>query len=151
MEAGYLENVEQAVMVITDGLLVCFVLLTSLICLLNLFNSIQSWIQESTREYGVLQAVGMTKAQMKKMVLFQCGGIFFRSILMAAAGTGLLVFLIYRGSTLIFGNLILPLPIGLFLLAAALVAVLLAAFAVRSLKKELKKELFSGIRGENLL
>lgn len=151
MEAGYLENVEQAVMVIADGLLVCFVLLTSLICLLNLFNSIQSWIQESAREYGVLQAVGMTKVQMKKMVLFQCGGIFLRSILMTAAGTVLLVFLIYRGSTLIFGNLILPLPIGLFLLAAVLVAVLLAAFAVRSLKKELKKELFSGIRGENLL
>ncbi|MFR8548053.1 MAG: FtsX-like permease family protein [Lachnospiraceae bacterium] len=138
-ESGYIQSIEHAVVALADGLLLSFVILSSLICLLNLFNSVRGWMAGSIREYAVLRSVGMTKGQMRQMLLLQCGGIILRAVLLALLGSGLLIAVIYNGMTVIFGNLVLQFPLLLFVLAVLLVGIVLAVFSFWSLKKELEQ------------
>ena len=87
----------------------------------------------------MLRSVGMTKGQMRQMLLLQCGGIILRAVLLALLGSGLLIAVIYNGMTVIFGNLVLQFPLLLFVLAVLLVGIVLAVFSFWSLKKELEQ------------
>lgn len=151
IETGYTRNLQQVLVLLADLLLAGFVLLTSVICLLNLFNSIRGWIQGSRQELAILCSVGMTAAQMKKMLLLQCAGIFIRSLAVAAIVCWGLVTAVRRGVIFIFGNLTLELPVFWVIGSIVLAAAVLVFLSIRSLKKELKTELFSSIRGGNLL
>ena len=129
-EAGVQDNLQHSLLQIADILLACFVVLTSVICLLNLFNSIRGWSEENTREFAVLRSVGMTKRQMEKMLLYECLGIILKAVLFAGVFAGLLVFFIRIGVTGIFGNLRIPFPVAETVLSAVLAGGVLVMFAL---------------------
>lgn len=119
-EAGIQDDLQSSLLRIADTLLACFVVLTSVICLLNLFNSIRGWSEENAKEFAVLHSVGMTKRQMEKMLLFECLGIMLKAVLLAAVFVGILVIFIRIGVTQIFGNLRIPFPAAETALSAVL-------------------------------
>ena len=125
---GTQENLMNTLVRIADMLLGCFVVLTSVICLLNLFNSIRGWRDESRRDQAVLYSVGMTSGQMHKMLLYECAGIFLRAVVWAGICSGLLYLLIQAGVTKIFGNLRLPFPLAGAAFSAVLAGGVLAVF-----------------------
>ncbi len=127
---GSQENLMNTLVQIADVLLGCFVVLTSVICLLNLFNSIRGWRDESRQEWAVLYSVGMTKGQLRKMLLYECLGIFLRAVLWAGICSGLLYTLIQAGVTKIFGNLRLPFPIAGAAFSVVLAGGVLAVFTL---------------------
>ena len=127
---GSQENLMNTLVQIADVLLGCFVVLTSVICLLNLFNSIRGWRDESRQEWAVLYSVGMTKGQLRKMLLYECLGIFLRAVLWAGICSGLLYMLIQAGVTKIFGNLRLPFPIAGAAFSVVLAGGVLAVFTL---------------------
>lgn len=134
-KAGYVQSLESTVVTLADCLLLSFVVLASLICFLNLFNSVRGWIQESAQDYAVLWSVGTTGGQLKKMLLLQCCGILLRAILIAVFGAGVLIAMIRFGMITIFGNLRLELPLVLFALSALLTGGILVSFGIASLKR----------------
>ncbi len=108
---GLQETIKKSISSIVDVMLIGFVVLTSVICLLNLFNSIRGWILESRQEFAVLQPVGMAGGQMRKMLLYECMGIFLWTLLQAGVFSGLLICGVRFGLTRIFGTLVLPTPL----------------------------------------
>ncbi len=60
-------------------LLLCFVLLTSVICLLNLYNSIHGWIAEQKPHFAMLVSVGATQEQIRRMLMYETLQIFLGS------------------------------------------------------------------------
>lgn len=134
-KAGYVQSLESTVITLADCLLLSFVILASLICLLNLFNSVRGWIQESAQDYTMLWSVGATGVQLKKMLLLQCGGIFLRVMFQAVFGAGILIAAIRFGMITIFGSLRLEIPLALFILSALVTGGILAALSIERLKK----------------
>lgn len=118
VEAGMQDSLQTSLLRIADILLACFVLLTSVICLLNLFNSIRGWSEVNIREFMMLNSVGMTKRQMTKMLLYECLGIILKAMLWAGVFIALLTVLIQTGVTHIFGNLRIQFPVPEMVLSA---------------------------------
>ena len=117
-----------ALYTIIQVLLICFVVLTSVICLLNLYNSISGRMTERKREFAILLSVGMTKKQLKKMLLAESWGILLQSLLLTAIASAFCIFLIRECLTRIFGNIVLPLPLPAF--SASFLITLLAVFLI---------------------
>lgn len=140
----------RALVRIADTLLGCFVALSSVICLLNLFNSVKGWISGRGQELAILRSAGMTESQMKKMALLECLGIFAEAAALAAVCCGVLIFGLRKGIELIVGRMVIPLPAAGFVAAALLAAGALAGIALYSLKTECRKDMFESIRSENI-
>lgn len=150
VEVGYMDSIEEAISGIVDVMLISFVLLTSVICLLNLFNSIRGWILESRQEFAVLRSVGMAGGQARKMLLYECMGIFLWALLLAGLFSGLLIWVVRFGLTRIFGTLVLPVPWIGMAAAAVIVGVVLTGLALYGLGKERQEDLFETIRRESV-
>lgn len=150
MATDYQATIQEAIIGIVHILLSCFVFLTSIICLLNLFNSIRSRVNDRSREFAIMESVGMAKVQIEKMLFYESIGIVLKSILYAGLIAFPLIYLIQFGLTEIFGPMTLKLP---WLLAAA--AVLAAGMAVILLtkycyQKEKQENIMESIRNESV-
>lgn len=150
VEVGYMDSIAEAISGIVDVMLISFVLLTSVICLLNLFNSIRGWILESRQEFAVLRSVGMAGGQMRKMLLYECTGIFLWALLLAGVFSGLLISVVRFGLTRIFGTLVLPVPWTGMAAAAVIVGIVLTGLALYDFGKERQEDLFESIRRESI-
>lgn len=149
-ETGYQLTMVNAISGIVDVMLFSFVVLTSVICLLNLFNSIRGWRLESRQEMAVLRSVGMAAGQMKKMLLYECMGIFLWALLLAGIFSGLLVTCVRFGLVRIFGNLELPMPWTGIVGAAVIVGAVLIGLTLYGFGKERQEDLFESIRRESV-
>ncbi len=149
-ETGGEFTLVNAISGIVDVMLASFVALTSVICLLNLFNSIRGWRLESRQEFAVLRSVGMAGGQMKKMLLYECLGIFLWALLMAGVFSGILISGVRFGLVRIFGNLELPTPWIGVAGAAVLVGIVLTGLALYGFRKGRHEDLFEEIRRESV-
>lgn len=70
-----LQSVSDSIKYIIKIIAVCFVIFTALICLLNLYNSIRGRAVARKREMAMLQSVGMTAKQRKRMLLYENLGL----------------------------------------------------------------------------
>ncbi len=147
---GYMVTLARSLVRIADALLCCFVALSSVICLLNLYNSVKGWIGGRAQELAVLRSMGMTDGQMKKMVFFECMGIFGEALILAAACSGLIIWGLNEGITVIFGRIPIPAPAAGAAASALLASSVLVGIACYSLKKECGKDMFEQIRSENV-
>ena len=95
-----------------------------------LLNDIRGRFFFFMAEWAVLYSVGMTKGQLRKMLLYECLGIFLRAVLWAGICSGLLYTLIQAGVTKIFGNLRLPFPIAGAAFSVVLAGGVLAVFTL---------------------
>ena len=150
METGFQLTLVSAISGIVDVMLASFVALTSVICLLNLFNSIRGWRLESSQELAVLRSVGMAGGQMKKMLLYECMGIFLWALLLAGVFSGMLIYFVRFGLMRIFGNLELPTPWIGAAGAAVIVGIVLTGLALYGFGKERQEDLFEEIRRETV-
>lgn len=143
-------TIVKAILGTIDVLLFCFVLLTSLICFINLYNSIEGRMLERQRELAMLESVGMTRRQMRKMLLLECVRILGRSIVTAAVICAGLIWLVQRTLTSLFGRIALQLPAGLMIASVALTAAVMMLFTVRSFGRKQKGTLLENIRRESV-
>lgn len=137
-----------AIQSIANVLLISFVLLTSVICLLNLFNSVQGWMTGSSREFAILKSVGMSGSQLRKMLLYECAGIFARALVAAGIFSALLIYVIRFGFHTLFGNIVIWLPVGLIAGAVVLAGSVLVGITMRCCAKVQKEEILENIRRE---
>ena len=131
-------------------LLACFVALTSLICMLNLFNSVRGKIAARKMEFAALRSVGMTDRQFAKMLALECGGIFAASTLAAIVAATPLILLVRVVLVNLFGKLSVSVPFGMYLLAIALTAAALFIFTFFSFRAEKNKNILEDIRRESI-
>lgn len=114
-------SMKQAISAIIKILAYCFTGLVSMICLLNLYNSVKGRAMERKRETAVLRSVGMTCKQLDKMHSIENLMILANGLAISAFFSAGFMFLLKYVITQRFGNISLPIPWAmLFLIAAAI-------------------------------
>ena len=108
-------NMRQVITQIVKILAYCFTALISVVCLLNLYNSIRGRAAERTKETAVLRSVGMTDKQLAKMHDLENLMIFGKGIGIAAVICAVLSAVIRYFIVGFFGNVELPVPVLLSL------------------------------------
>lgn len=140
----------QALVKIIDIMLVCFVLLTSVICLLNLGNSISGRMSDRRREFAVMKSIGMTMPQMRKMLLMECAGILAEGLIIALVISSVLMYFIKKTIISIFGNVALTLPVVLMIFAVLFTGAAVVIITMFSFGREKEQNLLESIRSESV-
>lgn len=141
---------QKAISGIIRVLLSCFVLLTSVICILNLFNSIRSRVSGRVKEFAIMKSVGMTKKQIRKMLLYENIGIVLKSILYAAFIVLPLMYMIQYGVTEIFGSILWNFPWILILTSILITILVIILFTEYCYRSEKQENIMERIRNENV-
>lgn len=119
-------------------LLLGFVLLTSVICLLNLYNSIHGWISGQKRNFTMMVSIGMTQKQIEKMLFYEALSLLIRSSLLAfCIGTPLLIGL-RECLTRQFGHVRIAFPWGTCAAAIFISAIVIFSFMLYHYRREKK-------------
>lgn len=149
IKADYTESLADSINAIIRILLYCFVLLSSVICLLNLYNSVRGRILARRQEFAIMKSVGATRHQMRRMLNYECTGILLRSSLWTAAIATSLVYLVRMMMIRIFGYVRMAFPWHLYLGAAAIAGISLVILTQRCFAQADKGNLLENIREEN--
>ncbi|MCM1497991.1 MAG: ABC transporter permease [Clostridium sp.] len=140
----------KAVARIVDIMLICFVLLTSVICLMNLRNSVYGRMADRRQEFAVMKSVGMTRGQIRTMLLWECGGILLEGMLVAVVASSVLIVGMRYVLSSLFGRLALKIPYLLVLAAAVLTAGMVILLTLRSFGREKEENILENIRNESV-
>ena len=128
-------NIKQVLASIIHILAYCFTALVSVVCLLNLYNSIRGRAAERTRETAVLRSMGMTDRQLTRMHDYENLLLLGKGLAIAAVVCAVLCIVMNRFFTSYFGSLHLPFPGLLSLCIAAAIcaaSVLMTRICTRS-------------------
>ncbi|MDE7423365.1 MAG: ABC transporter permease [Lachnospiraceae bacterium] len=150
MKADYTNTLRNAIIGIVHVLLICFVLLTSVICMLNMFNSIRSRVDGKAREFAIMESIGMTKKQMAKMLLYESVGIVIKSILYAGFVAFPLMYMIQYGMIKMFGTVTMEFPWIQMIVAILFTILAVVGLTKYSFKKEKYENIMERIRNENV-
>lgn len=131
----------EALAEIVDIMLGCFVALASVICFLNMGNSIGGRMEDRRKEFAVLRSVGMTGGQMHRMLFIESSGILLAAVTAAAGISAVLVCGMRYVLSSLFGRLELRIPGGFMVLCAAAAAGAVYVMTFYAFRKE---------KGENL-
>lgn len=114
-------SLKEAISAIIRILAYCFTGLVSMICLLNMYNSVKGWAMERKRETAVLRSMGMTDRQLDKMHVIENLIILARGLVISAVFSAGFIFLLDRVIIRRFGNISLPIPwLTIILIAVAI-------------------------------
>lgn len=140
----------QAINSIIRIMLVCFVLLTSVICLLNLYNSIRGRIVGKKKEFAILQSVGMTRIQLRKMLLLESSGILLKGILLAILVSTPLIFLVRKMLVNLFGYVEFAFPWAVYLIAIVVATIAVFTITLCCYRFEKTENILEDIRTESV-
>lgn len=126
-----------------------FITLISLVAMTNVFNTISTNVMLRTRDFAMLQSVGMTRREMRRMLGFECVLYGTRALLLGIPVSIFLSYLIYDaisyGYPLPFQ---IPwIPLGIACLSVFLVVFATMAYAARKIGKQ---QLVEALKNENL-
>lgn len=93
------ENIKSMVMVI-KFISYAFIILVSIISIMNMFNSISSNIGMRQWEFASLLSIGMSKKSLEKMIHIECILIGIKTLIYALPLTEIVLYIIYKNSKL---------------------------------------------------
>ncbi len=144
------KTIAGAINSVIEILLKCFVALTSMICIMNLYNSTKGRITGRRKSLAILRSMGMTEAQMRKMLLLEAGEMLVRSVIIAVIVATPVVVGISMVLEKMFGKVSLGAPVDVYLLAIGIAAVALVAVTVLTHNKEKSTNILDDIRRESV-
>lgn len=141
-------TIKQAIVKIVNILSVCFIVLVSMVCLLNIYNSVNGRAVERSTETAVLRSVGMTQKQLSRMHRIENGIIITRGLAIAGVLSAVFIILFGRFLTIRFGNIPLPMP---WMLCIAVIAAVCAAAALltKLCYRNRNESIVEAVRSEN--
>lgn len=131
-------------------LAISFMAASSLICFLNLFNSIRGRMEERRGEFAVLKSIGMTNAQIQRMLLLENLGILAKSILYGGMISAAVIFFLKKKITDLFGVVAIPVPWAGIIVSAVLMAGVVLLVCTHSFAKEKDRNLLESIRSSSV-
>ena len=120
-------NIRQVISEMIKILAYCFTALISMVCLLNLYNSIRGRTAERTKETAMLRSVGITDRQLTKMHDLENILLFGKGVAIAAVVCTILILVLNHFIVDFFGTVSLPVPV---LLAVCIAAAIFAASSI---------------------
>ncbi len=144
------KTIASAINSVIEILLKCFVALTSIICIMNLYNSTKGRITGRRKELAILRSMGMTESQMRKMLLLEAGDLLVRSVIIAVIVATPVIAGISMVLEKMFGKVNLGSPADVYLLAIGITAVALILVTVFTHNKEKSENILEDIRRESV-
>lgn len=129
-----LTDFKTAITKILNIVATCFTLLIALICMLNLYNSVMGRRLSRHQELSVLQSMGMTKAQKRKMLLLENVRLMVKSIIYSGLITGAFVVAIRFILNSRFGRMSFTLPVWMMVIIILASVISLSLFTSISYK-----------------
>lgn len=105
----------------------CFSVITTLIAVANVFNTLANSIILRTREFAVLRSTGMGNRAFARMLAYECASYAVRGLVIGLAVAIAVAYALYMATTQAFAGLAFTLP---WLYIGAAVAVVLAVLAL---------------------
>lgn len=126
-----------------------FIILISLVAMTNVFNTISTNVILRTRDFAMLQSVGMTKREMRRMLGFECVLYGTRALLLGIPVSVWISYLIHRA---ILNSYPLPFQVPWLALGIACLSVFVVVFATMAYasRKVRKQQLVDALKNENL-
>ncbi|MBR3833132.1 MAG: ABC transporter permease [Lachnospiraceae bacterium] len=144
------KTLETALNSVIRILLICFVALTSIICLLNLYNSTKGRISTQKKEFAVLRSMGMTDKQMIKMLALESGQILIRAVAVAVLVATPVIIFIKNTLMDMYGFVKIEVPWMIYIVAILVATVALFAVTFVSFKTEKNENIIEDIRRESV-
>jgi len=115
-----------------------FIVLISLICVCNIFNTISTNVALRRRDFGMLRSVGMKTEELKQMLFFECMRYGIRALLIGLPLGVLASFGIYSlsGSVRTAKYNVPLIPIGISIVGVFAVVFISMFYALSKLKKD---------------
>lgn len=126
-----------------------FIALISLVAMTNVFNTISTNVMLRTRDFAMLQSVGMTAREMRRMLGFECILYGTRALILGIPVSIFISYLIYDS---INQGYPLPFQVPWIPLAIACLSVFVVVFATMAYAagKVRKQQLVEALKNENL-
>ena len=120
-----------------------------LICAMNILNTVTTNIVLRRRELAMLQAVGMSRVQLGRMLFLECTlygltGAFWGSLI----GLGLLALLSQNANELVSGSILAQLPWNLIVITLAGALIISIAAGLLPVRRVLRDNIVDAIRAE---
>lgn len=131
-------TIANTINLIIDIVAVCFVVFASVICLLNLFNSIRGRAETRKQEIAMLRSVGMEQKQIDKMLWYENLRLFCKGVVWAIVFTLPMLYGIWSVLQLYFGQVKLAFPWQMYILA--LIVAGISIFAISKYCYRVKKD-----------
>ena len=129
---------------------VCFVVFTSLICFLNLFNSVKGRAEMRRREIAMLCSVGMEHRQIRHMLFIENIYIIIRGLFWTALISLPVTFAIKRFLSEYFGHIQLNIPVSVYFVG--IIAVIVSLFGISGYCYKIKEHynILENLKNENI-
>lgn len=127
-----------------------FSVITALVAVANVFNTLTNSIILRTREFAVLKSVGMDRRAFAKMLACECAGFAVRGFLIGFVLAGITTYAIYYASSFSFASIGFTMPWAYVGIALAVTLAILAISVAFALRKAQSGSIVDALRAEAL-
>lgn len=125
-----------------------FSLITALVAVANVFNTLTNSIILRTREFAVLKSVGMGKRAFAKMLACECAEFAVKGFLIGFALAAAATYVIYYGSSFSFASIGFTMPWAYVAIALAVTLAILGVSVAFALHKAQAGSIVEALRAE---
>ena len=126
----------------------CFSVITTLIAIANVFNTLANGIILRTREFAVLRSVGMGGRAFARMLVYECASYALRGLVIGLAVATIVAYLLHRAMSLSFAGVAFTLPWPYVGLAVTVVLAVLALSVVYALRRARAGSIVEALRAD---
>ena len=130
--------------------LIVFTLISSAICLLNVYSSISALMVSRRRNIAMLKSMGSTFTQILAAELRESAGMLIRSFLIALPVTAGICWVLCRFLIRRFGYFTIDFPVAATLMLIAFIAAVVLIMVTACLKRENKIDIIEEIKRESV-
>ena len=126
----------------------CFSVITTLIAVANVFNTLANGIILRTREFATLRSIGMGNRAFARMLAYECASYALRGLAIGLAAAAAATYGLYRATSLAFAGLSFALPWGHVGAAVAIVLAVLALSVAYALRRSHAASIVDSLRSD---
>ena len=126
----------------------CFSVITTLIAVANVFNTLANGIILRTREFAALRSIGMGNRAFARMLAYECASYALRGLGIGLAAAVAVTFALFAATSMAFAGLEFTLPWDYVALAVAIVAVVLALSVAYALRRSHASNIVEALRSD---
>lgn len=126
----------------------CFSVITTLIAVANVFNTLANGIILRTREFATLRSIGMGNRAFARMLAYECASYALRGLAIGLAAAAVATYGLYRATSLAFAGLSFALPWGHVGAAVAIVLAVLALSVAYALRRSHAASIVDSLRSD---
>lgn len=126
----------------------CFSVITTLIAVANVFNTLANGIILRTREFATLRSIGMGNRAFARMLAYECASYALRGLAIGLAAAAVATYGLYLATSLAFAGLSFDLPWGHVGAAVAIVLAVLALSVAYALRRSHAASIVDSLRSD---